>query len=194
MPAMPPRLPFPPSAGSRLRTSLAAGRACAVLLAGLAAGCSSSDDKFAPPCPQLSLLPDAGDLTRFVPGGRDVTDVVLQARISGVPAKCEADSPGKVRATVSVNADVVRGAAAKDATVQASYFVAVTEGPRVLQEQDFPLVATFPSNVTQIGVKSDDIELLLPVSKTKTAAAYHIYVGFRLSPAELAYNRSHRAP
>jgi hypothetical protein len=169
-------------------------RAGALLLAGLAAGCGSSEDKFPPPCPALSLLRDAGDLTRFDGNGHDVTNMVLQARISSIPANCETADPTKVRATVSVNADMVRGPAAKDATLRADYFIAVTEGTRVLQEQDFTLAASFPSNVNRTTVKGDAIELLLPVSKTKTAAAYQIFVGFRLSPDELAYNRAHRAP
>jgi hypothetical protein len=36
--------------------------------------------------------------------------------------------------------------------------------------------------------------LLLPVSQAKSAATYRIFVGFRLSPAELAFNRAHPAP
>jgi hypothetical protein len=164
------------------------------VLALLLAGCGSSVDKFPPACPSLSLLPDAADLTRFTGSGRDVTDVVMQARIASVPAKCETAAPDKVRATVSVNADMVRGPAATAASLQADYFVAVTEAGQVLQEHDFALSAAFPSNVNRVAAKGQDIELVLPVTKTKSAAAYQIFVGFRLSPEELAYNRSHRAP
>ena len=39
----------------------------------------------------------------------------------------------------------------------------------------------------------DPIDLVLPVTPKKSAAAYQIYVGFRLTPEQLAYNR-HRAP
>lgn len=193
MPATPPRAKLP----SRPLHTLPARRAAQVgafLLAGVVGGCGPADDKFPPVCPGLSLLRDGGDLTRFAADGRDVTDMVMRARIVGVPAKCETVSGRKIRATLTVQADVTRGPAARDRSPSATYFVAVTDGDKILQEQDFPLVATFPSNVDRIGVSSDDIELLFPVTKEKSAAAYHIYVGFRLTPEELTYNRTHRMP
>jgi hypothetical protein len=166
----------------------------ALLLAAAASGCGPSDDKFPPACPMLSLLRDGGDLTRFVPGGGAVTDMVLHARIVGVPAKCQSVDAHHVKATLSVQAEMARGPAARERSLQATYFVALTEGDSVVQEQDFTLAGAFPANVDRISAKSDDIELLLPVTKTKTAAAYHIYVGFRLTPDELAYNRAHPTP
>jgi hypothetical protein len=160
----------------------------------LASGCGASDDKFPPPCPTLSLLTDGDHITRFAGAGQDVTDMVLRARIVAVPAKCEAASTGKVRATMHIEASVTRGPAAKDASLQTDFFLALTKDGAVLKEQDFPLTTQFPSNVNQRDVKSDDIELLLPVSKAATAAAYKIYVGFRLTPEQLTYNRLHRLP
>jgi hypothetical protein len=47
-------------------------RQAALLLVALASGCASSQEQFAPVCPRLSLLRDAGDLTRFAgPEGAD---------------------------------------------------------------------------------------------------------------------------
>jgi len=192
MPATPSHPLLPPR--SRVPAIARAAAAGALLLAGAVGGCGPSDDKFPPACPGLSMLRDGGDLTRFAASGRDVTDMVLHARIVGVPAKCETATPTTVRATLTVEAEVTRGPAAQQRSLPATYFIALTEGDTVVNEQDFPLIANFPPNVDRIGVKSDDIELLLPVSKTKSAAAYHIYVGFRLTPEELAYNRSHPMP
>lgn len=191
MPATPSR---PSLSSTHARRHVTAPRitlAAALLLAGTAGGCGPSDDKFPPACPALSLLRDGGDLTRFSAGGHDVTDMVLHARIVGVPAKCETVDAHQVMATLSVQAEASRGPAAKDRTMQAGYFIALLEGDKVLKEQDFALTATFPPNVDRINVKGDDLQLMLPVSKKQSAAAYHIYVGFRLTPAELAYNRAH---
>jgi hypothetical protein len=166
------------------RTALPA----AVLLA--IAGCDNPE-KFAPPCPSLALLRDAADLTRFAPSGQDVTDMELQARLTGVPASCQrdADDPDKVVATLHVSVEVTRGPAARTREADLTYFVAVTEQGKVLNEQNFPLHVSFPPNTDRARVTDDDVDLRLPVSKTKTAASYKIYVAFRLTPQELAYNR-----
>lgn len=166
-----------------------------LLLAGLAAGCVPPEDKFPPVCPMLSLAPNAGQLTRFAGAGRDASDLVLRARITAVPAKCaDGDDRGHVRATLHVEAELTRGIAARGEAPRPGYFVAVTEAGRVLQKQDFVLPAKFPANGDYANVIGDDIELVLPVAKGSNAAVYHIYVGFQMSPEELAYNRAHPAP
>jgi hypothetical protein len=50
----------------------------------------------------------------------------------------------------------------------------------------------FPSNLDRVAVTSPEIELILPVTQTKSAAAYARIAGFQLSPEELATNR-HRS-
>jgi hypothetical protein len=174
-----------PALGRRREAGLGA-----LLLAALAGGCGD-ESKFAPVCPQLSLLRDAADLTRFAGtgGARDASSLVVAASITAVPAKCQSGEPGKVLATLNVEARMQRGPAAQGDVARVPYFVALTEDSRVLSEQDFALVGQFPPNTDRIVMKSDDIEMQLPVTKTKSAAAYHIYVGFRLTPEELAFNR-----
>jgi hypothetical protein len=176
--------------GTRRRDAAAASIALA--LAGLLAACSAPDDKFPPACPTLSLVPDAADVARFDGHGIDVTDLIVRGRITAVPAKCEpGDTRTTVRATLHVDADFTRGPAAPPGALPVTYFIALMQGSTVLREQDFSFAPSFAANVAQASVHGEEIELLLPVSKTKTAAAYRVFVGFRLSPAELAYNRSH---
>ncbi len=175
-----------------IRAARPAAVAAVLLLALLAAGCGSDAPQFAPACPQLSLLRDAGDLTRFsgAPGAsHDARSLLLAARIVAVPAKCEDGGAGKVRAMLELTADVRRGPAAQGNAVSVPYFVALMEQGKVISEQDFTLAAKFRTNVDQVRVTGDQVDILLPVTAAKTAAAYHIYVGFRLTPDELAYNR-----
>jgi hypothetical protein len=201
MPAMPslspPRVPvrFPGRTGAPRHAATAARTLVALALAGSVLGaCSSGDDKFPPVCPGLTLLPDAADMTRFDGKGIDVTNLVVRASITAVPAKCESPDPGTVRATLNVDADIRRGPAGSAALPPIGYFIALMRGDTVLREQDFAFNPQFAPNVDRASVHGDDIELLLPVSKTKTAAVYKIYVGFRLTPGELAYNRTHARP
>jgi hypothetical protein len=183
-----------PSRPARRHAAAAPAAIGALLLAVVASGCSPPDDKFPPACPGLSLVRDGGTLTRFAGNGRDATDIVLRARITEVPAKCEREGDKMVKSTLNIEAEVSRGPAAHGEPPPAAYFIAVAEAGKVLQEQDFPLLGQFPANVDKVRVRGEDVELLVPVSKTKSAAAYHIYIGFRLRPDELAYNRAHPAP
>jgi hypothetical protein len=154
------------------------------------AGCSQGP-KFKPACPALSLVKGAADLTRFRPGGgRDITDMIIDARITAVPAQCAPGDPGTIKATMAVQAEVLRGPAATTRAGDVIYFVAVTEGERILDEQNDRLHVVFPPNIDRVNVRGDDLVLTLPVTKQKSAAAYQIYVGFRLTPEELEYNRT----
>lgn len=184
-------MPATPLLSSRRRRALAA---LAFALAGPVAGCGPKDTEFPPVCPGLALVPDGADLVRFNGQGHDVVNLLTRARITAVPAKCETDSPGIMKATLHVVVDVGRGPAATGPQPPLDYFVAVMEGERVRQEHDFTLSPAFAPNVDRTTVAGDDIELLLPIGKKKSAAAYQIYVGFRLTPDELAYNRTHRMP
>ncbi len=48
-------------------------------------GCGgNSSEQFAPPCPVPSIPRDFGDLHRFRGNGRDMTDSVLEGRITGL--------------------------------------------------------------------------------------------------------------
>ncbi len=155
----------------------------------LLAGCAASADRQAPACPVLARLPDASTLTRYAGPGRDLRDLVLSASIAQVPATCAEADAGHVRASLQVVVDLQRGPAATSAAAEVTYFVALVDAGGVRDEQDYRVVGTFPPNVDNREVTSAPVELLLPVTPQKSAAAYRIFVGFRLSPEELEANR-----
>ena len=167
-------------------TLLAAPIALALL-----AGCTQPD-KFAPACPQARLLPDAADLTRFNGRGEDVADMTLNGRLTALRAECSDAGRGLVRARLlGVVMDLTRGPALQGRQVSVPLFVAVVENGQILVEKDYQVGVTFPTNVDRINVTedTDGTEIMLPVSAQKSAAAYTLFVAFRLSAAELEYNR-----
>ncbi len=174
------------------RLSRGAAVVAVTLVASSLTGCTAPD-KFAPACPQLTLLGDAADLTRFRAGGQDLTDMVLDARITAVPAACSSLNKSTVKANLNVTMEVNRGPAAASPAAALRYFVAVTEDGRVLDKQEYGLRTTFPTNVDRVTVTGEDIALNLPVTPDRSAVVYKIYVGFVLTPEELAYNRSRGA-
>ncbi len=146
-------------------------------------------DPFPPLCPQLALVPDAADLTEYRPQGHDITDLVTDARINAVPGSCTRGSGNTVKTTIRIVIDLSRGPAATSRDISVPAFVAVTDGSTILDKQEYRLGGTFAANVDQMRVTSDDIVLNVPVTPAKSAAAYKVYVGFTLTPEELALNR-----
>ncbi len=165
------------------------GLAGTVAALGLA-GCTPTG--FPPACPQLSLIKNASDLVRFGGNGnqRDIRNLVLTARIQSVPASCRFSGAHTVGAQIRVMFSVQRGPAATSPDVELHYFVAAAKGELILDEQDYIVKGVFPSNVDRMTLVGEVINLDFPVGSDQSAAGYHIYVGFRLTKAELDANRA----
>jgi hypothetical protein len=161
-------------------------------LSPLVSACAPERDQFPPACPGVAFLTPTADLAVFRPGsdGRDLTALMVAGRMQGIQGKCEpGDTKNTVQATVTVGAELTRGPAMPGNSVNVPVYVAVTEGDRILDKHVYTLNATFPSNVDRITVITPQVFMVLPVSVTKSAAAYSILAGFQLTPDELATSR-----
>jgi len=159
------------------------------------ASCTSLDpsEKFAPACPTTAILADAADLTQFRSGGRDLTDMVINGRITGLSGKCALDDREHLRTTISVGMDLTRGPAAPGRGIDVPYFVAVSDGDTILAKQAYTLHVDFARNSDRQRLTGDEVDLVLPVTKAKSGAAYSVRVGFQLTPDQLAFNRQRGA-
>jgi hypothetical protein len=149
-------------------------------------------NQFAPICPTARLVPELADLTRYKGLGqsRDLTDLILQARVVSVQGKCQAgEIKSLLPAVVQISISVQRGPAMKGRDADVAVFLAVAEGENVRDKKVYPVHVQFPPNVDRLLISSGDIDLDLPVSKEKSGASYGIIAGFQLSPDELAVNR-----
>ena len=151
--------------------------------------CGVENDRFAPPCPVPSIPRDLGDIHRFRGAGRDITDSVLEGRITGLEGSCTRDGRETTVATISVGIELSRGPAAPGRTADIAYFVAVSEGDTILDKRVYTLRAEVPSNTDRLRLAGDQVELRLPVTPNKTATAYRVSIGFQLTPAEVELNR-----
>ena len=174
-----------------------------VLLAALLpvlADCGPARNEFAPPCPRQAFLGDAANLDLYrasnAPGGRhDFTDLVLHARIVGMHGSCKpGDKKDQLATTVAISVELTRGPAMQGRDGEVPVFLAVTEGGEILDKHIYRLRVTFPSNVDRMVVNSDDQNLILPISSTKSGAAYGLLAGFQLTPEQLEQNRQNAKP
>lgn len=174
-----------------LPSCLLRGAAFAALLP-LMSACALERDQFPPACPGVAFLTPTADLAVFRPGsdGRDLTALMLAGRMQGIQGKCQTGKEkDTVEATVTVGAELSRGPAMPGNRVNVPVYVAVTEGDHILDKRVYTLSATFPSNVDRVAVSTPEVFMVLPVSSTKSAAAYSILAGFQLTADELATTR-----
>ena len=163
--------------------------AAALALLVVLSACSSSGPRL--PCPQLFTVSDAERQTKFVGDGRDLTDVEYEAAIRDPVLACRYDD-NAVESLLTLNLLVVRGPADDDRVVRVNYFVAIsTQDKKILAREEFAVDVEFEGNQTRVLV-IEEIEPNIPLRSGETGVDYHIYLGFRLSPEELAYNRENR--
>jgi hypothetical protein len=193
MPARPPNPGWAPRAA--LIAPLFVPLAAALLP--LLAGCGPARNEFAPACPRPAILADAADLDIYRSGAsaRDITDLVLHARVVGVNGNCrEGDTKTQLATVVNVVVELTRGPAMAGRETDVPVFVAVTEGDTILDKHVYLMHATFPSNVDRITLGTGEIDLVLPISATKSGAAYTILGGFQLTPDQAAQSRRNHRP
>jgi hypothetical protein len=202
-------MPLPPMRGNDARappcpeTLMPLPRLAApVLLAmtlPLLARCGTKADEFPPACPRADLVWEAADLTRYndatAAANQDVRGLVLSGRFVGIPAKCQTGSrPTEVTADVGVTIQLTRGPAMQGRAIDVPFFLAVTQGDRILDKQNYQAHIVFPPNVDNFTYNSESVHMVFPVDATKSAAVYTVLAGFQLTPGELAYNRAHPRP
>ena len=175
-----------------------ASLALALALVGLVSGCRAPKYleivKLEPVCPRVAVLGDADRLTEFAgAASQDLTDIAFDARLVGVKGACEFDEEEqKVTLTMDVQFSATRGPAYRG-PVSLSYFVATLDDARtVIGREQFDLGVRFGSDQVRVEGAEQLSETYALKKKDSLGAAYQVLVGFVLTPAQLAYNRTHR--
>ena len=147
------------------------------------------------PCPRITVLKNASELTRFKQGlGRDLIDVLFSAKVSNVLSKCDYDVDYDTRVgTIDIQLQPViaakRGPADTTRSAQFEYFVAVVDqNKKILQKSTFPIKFAFPGNLSQNTVRDDPIDLTIVTDGSKDGSNYEIYMGIQLTAEEIQYN------
>jgi hypothetical protein len=156
---------------------------CALLgaLLSLLAACGPARNEFAPACPGRAIVGGASDFDVYrAGGGRDLTDLVLRARIAGMQGSCrEGDNKNQLAVSVDVVVELLRGPGMQGRATDVPVFVAVTQGETILDKRVFLMHAVFPSNIDHVTVSPGTVNLALPVTSGKSGAAYTILAGFQ---------------
>lgn len=158
-------------------------------LAGILGGCAGAKP---PPCPNFLILGQGGELVKFRPGpGRDVTDILFEAKITDFRGSCGHDDD-EVSISLAVVFDIRRGPANLDRKAAFEYFVAIPKFfPRKEGKGTFPVAAPFKENQSRVFFR-DELEMRIPLRPKEVGADYEVYLGLQLTPDELQFNRGRR--
>ena len=111
----------------------------------------------APPCPGQAILGDAADFDVYrTQGSRDLTDLVLHARIVNIQGSCrEGDKKTQLAVTAGTSAvELSRGPAMAGRNIEVPVFIAVADGETILDKRTYAMQIAFPPNVDRITVDS----------------------------------------
>jgi hypothetical protein len=170
------------------------GRAAAALAILALAACSSSRNPNAGnPCPAIVAAPAADSIFLFAPGGRERKDVIIAAKLYELRVSCTRVKTGlSVASEISFYAERVSNLV-KDTTLP--YFVALVDpAQHVLMERSFEVPIQFLPGEGFRRTPPEKITVDLPIRDRASATGYSVIVGFQLTPDQLAFNRSVRAP
>ena len=174
------------TAGTRPRSAWIALLGLAFLLA----ACSSDEDvSFA--CPPAVLVPNADRMVRFEGPGRDLTDVDFEVELEQPFIACSFDDDDyAIEADLRLRFTAERGPADADREAKFEYFVAIATaiGQRVVAREEFGLIIPFEGNRTRVAVV-EQLEPKIPLRSTETGNEYRLFVGFKLSPEQMNYNK-----
>ncbi len=147
------------------------------------------------PCPRITVLKNAAELTKFKEGpGRDIIDVLFEAKIANVLNACKYDvdydtRAGSIHTQVAPVIAAQRGPADQSRKADVSYFIAIVDqNKKILEKTTFPLRLAFPGNLTQNEVRDEPIDLTIVTDGSRDGSDYEIYVGLQLTREEISYN------
>ena len=161
----------------------------ATILAASLAACST--DKSGD-CPTMTGVTDASVKTVFRPGATpDPANVLYTAEVATVTGGCDMDKkpPHVTDATLVITFRATRPASGGEARYVVPYFVAVTEGARILARTDYTTTVVFESGQTVATATESIGAVHLDPAKDKQPYDYQVLVGLQLTKAELDYTR-----
>ena len=156
----------------------------------------SGEPPIAAQCPAGGILPDANTIVQFRDGGgRDITDMVVQAQIVDIRIGC-VYATRRNKAAVTLDLQIAfaaeRGPADRARRAALPYFVAIVDGERnVVARENFVAGFEWTDNRPRVG-RVDQWEPYIPLKSNFDGPSYQIMVGFQLTADQLAWNRSQR--
>ena len=143
-------------------------------------------------CPGLSSVLDASVITQLKPGtGANAANAIFTAKITNVDGSCSFDKKGKTAdSSVDISFTASRPVAGGEAQYTIPYFVAVTQGTRIVTREQRSITFSFPEGATSVDFSDHISSVELVTDGTAKPYDYQVLVGFQLTKEQLDYNKS----
>jgi len=142
-------------------------------------------------CPTMTGITDASVRTVFRAGAaEDPANVLYTAEITSVAGGCDMDK--KTHATdakLTIQFRATRVKSGGEVRYAVPYFVAVTEGARILARNNYTVTFSFQPGQTVATATETVGSAHIDPAKDKQPYDYQILAGLQLTRAELTYNR-----
>lgn len=142
-------------------------------------------------CPAGVILADAGERTVFRPGAdRDLAGEAYRIYLIGISSDCSINKKtGETDSSMRLNFRATRAPSADAAHYQVPYFVAVTQGDRLIEKRILSAGFDFPAgaSVATFSLSPDDFDI--HVENGHQPYDYEVMAGLQVSQAEIDYNR-----
>lgn len=158
----------------------------------LLAACGVFDKKEPPPpCPRVSIISEGQRVTQFRPGpGRDITDIALEAQISGFEDSCTFTDKNQIVVTTALLGLVAtRGPASQGEIVgDVPFFVAViNRDQQIIAKEEFSTRFAFRQGVRTVTI-TEELVQRLPLNG-RSSRDYEIMIGLQLTTEQLEFIR-----
>lgn len=135
-------------------------------------------------CPQVAVLQQASHLIRTAGDSNDVSARTVDARVTGVAGSCKPRGHHGERVIFRIGFAASKGLASRAESRALSYFVAITEGERIIDKKVYPIRFDFKNGADQAIATTKPIRLDFP--RVPRSAQQQVLVGFQMTPSELA--------
>lgn len=159
------------------------------LIAGLSA-CASKKEAAAVPCPRAVILDEA----RLISMVNDANQPVASGRVDDVETVCR-ERRGRIEVTTNILVSFAKGVGAEDQVPRPDVFASLVENGQTVRDKVTDQVKLkFPADLeTYSGVVSMPEFAVDPALMAAGASrALEVYVGFQLTPEQLARNRARK--
>lgn len=160
-----------------------------ILLALPVLGCSDTTNIQV--CPYSAILAEAASQTVLRPGApRDPSGELYTVQLTGTKTDCVLDKDtNETASTLDLTFHANRAPSAQGATYAVSYFVATTQGSRILTKKVYPITFSFApgAQTADFTTHLDDVRIH---QETGTyGGSYQVTAGLQISDDDRAYNR-----
>jgi hypothetical protein len=144
------------------------------------------------PCPMLGVLYDSSRLVEFSGPEERFNNVAYTGELRGVRGLCRYTGSDPIEMSLEIDMAFGKGPAASDNSRVYRYWVAVTRANLApVEKQYFDVTVNFPRGEDRMAGSEIIEKITIPrANDTISGANFEILVGFELTPAQLAFNRS----